>query len=102
MGTSASIRVQGVDYVELYKHNDGYPEGTLPWLEEFNKRFVSNNGIDPSYKMAQLVRSSFEFTLDYNLDPSLFTGWGLEPYESVEVDYIYTLMDDGSVKVQRA
>jgi hypothetical protein len=51
--------------------------------------------------MAQLVRSSFEFTLDYDLDDSLFTGWGLEPYDSVAVNYIYTLMDDGSVKVQR-
>jgi hypothetical protein len=101
MGTSASIRVQKVDYVEFYKHYDGYPEETLPWLKEFNERFVSNRGIDPSYKMAQLVRSSYEFTLDYDLDPSLFTGWGLVPYNSVGVNYIYTLMDDGSVKVQK-
>ena len=40
MGTSASIKVEGIDFAEVYKHFDGYPENTLPFLEYFNKDFT--------------------------------------------------------------
>jgi len=39
----------------MYKHSDGYPEGVLPLLEPFLKRFYQERGFDPEYLMAWMV-----------------------------------------------
>jgi hypothetical protein len=100
MGTSAVIKVEEVDFAEVYKHFDGYPEDTLPWLIKFNERFVEIRGDDSEYKFAQLLRSSVEMQEEFNLDASLDTGWGVSKYGGNYADYTYELMNDGSVKVQ--
>ena len=101
MGTRSVITVEGIEFVKLYKHWDGYPESTLPWLESFNKDFSENRGDDPEYKIAQLVRSSARDAEKFGLDDSLYTGWGLIPYNvyNNDIEYIYHLKTDGTVTV---
>lgn len=98
MSTNAVIRIEGFRLVELYKHNDGYPEATLPWLEKFNLNFVKIRGNDMPYKFAQLVRSSSYMAKEFpDLDKSEFTGWGVSPQGENSYEYLYLLKKDGSV-----
>ena len=100
MATTAKIKIKELPGVALYKHWDGYPEATLPWLESFNKRFTKERGNDPEYKMAQLIRSSAFDCNEFNLDPSRSTGWGVITKKAQYVtDYEYVLLEDGTVKV---
>jgi|GEM_PF-6721745 len=75
MSTSAVIIVPGIKCF-LYKHFDGYPKATLDWLVKFNRVFTKQRGIDPQYKMAQLIRSSVIMAEEFKLDRSHYTGWG--------------------------
>lgn len=101
MSTRAVIKIEGIDYVQVYKHCDGYPKTTLEWLEDFNSDFTKNRGDDPEYKLAQLLRSSARDGDKYDLDQSKYTGWGLQPYNSdVWQEYEYLLKTDGSVEVK--
>jgi hypothetical protein len=98
MATPAKIFVEGIDYAVLYKHFDGYPSSTLPWLEEFNTKFTENRGEDPQYKFAQLLRSTIrEEYSHYGLDDSLYTGWGVMSPDTAWGQYEYILHTDGSV-----
>lgn len=97
MGTSAVIRLEGSDAVEVYKHYDGYPESTLPWLEKFNADFVKNRGNDIPYKFAQLLRSSISDAEEFNLDTSKYTGWGVSKQGENYWCYLYILKKDGTV-----
>jgi len=99
MGTCAVIHIQDVEYAEVYKHFDGYPEDTLPWLIKFNERFLRIRGDENTYKFAQLLRSSVEMQEEFNLDPSLDSSWGVSEYGENFADYRYVLMNDGTVKV---
>ena len=101
MSTNAVIRLEGYDFVELYKHWDGYPEATLAWLENFNERFVANRGNDLPYKFAQLIRSSAFKAEEFDLDASSFTGWGVDKKGSHCYDYLYILKADGTVTVEK-
>ena len=99
MSTNAVIRVAGFKTGELYKHWDGYPDSTLPWLEKFNKDFAAQRGDDAPYKFAQLIRSSAFDGKDFHLDEARYTGWGVFPSGSSHYDYLYILNVDGTVKV---
>ena len=99
MSTNAVIQVEGVDGIELYKHWDGSPDSTLPWLEWFNKDFQKNRGDDPEYKLAQLVRSSIRDAEKFHLDPSDYTGWGIDASDSHSYEYLYILKNDGTVEI---
>lgn len=102
MSTNAIIKVEGVQYAMLYKHWDGYPDATLPWIQNFNTRFTASRGDDPEYKFAQLLRDSALSADQYNLDPSTETGWGVIPYgKHPTAEYEYILKRDGSVVVQK-
>ena len=97
MSTRALIRIEGND-VALYKHQDGYPDATLEWLETFHKDFLAKRGVDPIYEFAQLVRSTTR--LGSNEDNYL--GWGVVPFskdnpDSMGAVYLYTLKDSGEV-----
>ncbi len=76
MSTNAIIKVEGLPNVALYKHWDGNPEATLPWLQKFNKEFTEKRAFDPNYKFAQLIRSSAFDQKEFRLDGSKETGWG--------------------------
>ena len=100
MSTNAIIKVEGIDFVMLYKHWDGYPGSTLPWLEEFNEDFKTNRGNDPEYKFAQLLRSSERDGDKFEMDRCKHTGWGVLPYEvNTDAPYEYILNEDGTVTV---
>lgn len=98
MATRATIKVEGVNYCKIYKHWDGYPEHMLPWLEVFNKQFTETRGVDPAYKIAQLLRFAAVEADTFDLDSSPTTGWGIESYmQNVGEEYEYELMKDGKV-----
>jgi hypothetical protein len=100
MATRATIKIEGVDYAKVYKHWDGDPESTLPFLEKFNDDFAKNRGDDPEYKFAQLLRASVRLGKEFSLDDSPYTGWGVLPFDSdAGQAYEYTLLPDGKVKV---
>lgn len=99
MATRATIYVDGIDTVKVYKHWDGYPEDTLPWLEAFNKEFTKERGDDPSYKFAQLLRSSARDAGKYHLDSNPHTGWGVVGInDDLMEEHEYHLLADGTVK----
>jgi len=101
MSTNCVIKVEDVKYAKVYKHWDGYPSATYRWLYNFNKNFTRKRGEDPTYKFAQLLRSSARDSSIYNLDDSDVTGWGVVPYDDdYSVDYTYILKKDGSVDIE--
>ena len=98
MATRSVIKVEGFNTAQLYKHWDGYPSATLPWLQKFNNQFTETRGEDPSYKFAQLIRSSVFMKDEFGLDDSTDSGWGLIGYDdNCGQEYEYTLHTDGSV-----
>lgn len=100
MATRAEIIIEGVDFAKVYKHFDGYPEGTLPWLEKFHSEFISTRGEDPEYEFAQLLRSSWYDAKEFGLDNSKTTGWGVIPYNAeCGAEYTYILKKDGSIEI---
>ncbi len=99
MATRATIYVDGIDTVKVYKHWDGYPKATLPWLCAFNKAFTKERGDNPDYKFAQLLRSSAFDSVKYKLDASAHTGWGVVPINAdMSEEHEYHLLADGTVK----
>lgn len=99
MATRATIYVDGIDTVKVYKHWDGYPKATLPWLCAFNKAFTKERGDNPDYKFAQLLRSSAFDSVKYKLDASAYTGWGVvDISDDVGEEHEYHLLADGTVK----
>ena len=98
---TAKITVEGNAQICLYKHFDGDPESTLPWLEWFNKDFTSERGDDPEYKLAQLIRSSVRDCQKFNLDPSIYTGWGVGLSKNFDCNFAYILHKDGTVTGKR-
>jgi hypothetical protein len=96
MATRSTISIIGITYASVYKHWDGSPKSTLPWLEKFNKEFTEKRGDDPEYKFAQLLRSSVRMAEEFGLDGSTETGWGVVPFGCTE-EYNYFLHPDGSV-----
>lgn len=97
MATRAVIKIEGVDYASIYKHYDGYPEGMLPWLKDFNK---ANGNNSPDYKFAQLLRSSAFKGEEFNLDPSTSNGYGVIPFDAdYGQEYEYVLCKNKSIEV---
>lgn len=98
MATRALINIEGITFASIYKHWDGHPDATKPWLDKFNRDFTLLRGVDPEYKFAQLLRNSVVAASTFMLDPSPDTGWGVVPYmREVMQEYVYTLHADGSV-----
>jgi len=100
MSTRATIKIEGVEFAKVYKHWDGYPERTLPFLEKFNKDFAEQRGNDPDYKFAQLLRATKRLEQEFGLDDSDYTGWGVVSFQSdCGEEFEYTLHSDGTVSV---
>lgn len=101
MATRATIKIEGINYAKVYKHWDGYPEGLVGWLTDFNSRFKEARGDDPEYKFAALLRDSVRKANEHSLDDSEYTGWGVIAYDSDwGEEYEYTLKKDGTVEVR--
>ena len=100
MSTNAVIEVEGIEFAEIWKHWDGYPEATLPWLTKFNKEFTEKRGDDPEYKFAQLLRSTKVCEEEFGLDRSDTTGWGVMKKNQMDGSYKYILKKDGTVEVE--
>lgn len=100
MATSAVIHVEN-GTIALYKHYDGSPESTLPWLMRFNEEFTATGRKDISSKEAQLVRSSAFMADEFRLSKDTEIGWGIIPFEQNNIgNYNYRLNADGTVDVQ--
>ncbi len=98
MATRATITLENFNTCKLYKHWDGYPSATLPWLESFNKKFTGARGVDNEYKFAQLIRSSAKDAKEFDLDDNITTGWGVVPISAdMDAEFEYRLMLDGTV-----
>jgi len=100
MATRALIKIEDSELkdIAVYKHFDGYPEATLPWLEYFHKKFLDNRGWDPQYEFAQLLRSSAWDAAKFNLDNSKETGWGVVNTAvagNLSAEYLYILKKTG-------
>ena len=98
MATRAVIELEGMNLVSLYKHWDGYPSATLPWL----LHFASENGVrsDIDYAFAQLIRSSAFDGEKFGLGQSRSTGWGVIPKGAdYGTDFRYVINRDGTVDV---
>lgn len=101
MGTKSLIRIEGIEYAQVYKHWDGHPDHMIPWLTAFNQDFTAERGIDAAYKFAQLLRFAALNAEEYNLDKSKYTGWGLVDYnQEYDANYIFTLKHNGTVTVK--
>jgi len=102
MATRSIIKIEGSKAV-IYKHWDGSPKATLPWLKKFNKAFAKNRGDDPEYKVAQLLRDSVRSGDEFHLDSSEYTGWGVyvdtDGKIDMDQDYTYILKTNGEVLV---
>ncbi len=102
MATRCIIQVEGLPNIILYKHFDGYPSATLPWLQKFNREYRRNQ---PDYKFAQLVRSSVTLASEFDLDTSTETGWGICHVDRLRShttpimgeEFAYKLLEDGDV-----
>ncbi len=96
MATRACIKIEGLTFAKVYKHWDGHPDNLLPWLMTFNEEFTEARGVDPTYKFAQLLRSSTESR--FGLDDSKCTGYGVVKFnDNCGESFEYTLHDDGTV-----
>ena len=99
MATRACVKIEGIEFAKVYKHWDGYPEAMMGWLQAFNEKFSSERGVDPSYKFAQLLRSSTK--TEFKLDANEFTGYGVIPFDSsCGEEWEYTLLTDGKIEVK--
>lgn len=101
MATSALITLEGFPKFSLYRHHDGYPSGTLPFLTFFNERFTKIRGNDLEYKAAQLVRATIIYGEQFHLCMDETCGWGICPDANISVDFYYTLHGDGSVTYRK-
>lgn len=121
MSTRCHIRVKeanGKLYPHMiYKHSDGYPEGVLPFLKPFTKKFIKERGDDPEYCIAQILRhwaieeqkeceqDGFYKDKTQYLPINSFLGWGIcsTKYPHVDIEYLYTVdLATGKVTVESA
>jgi len=100
MATSAKIIINdpNLKNIAIYKHFDGYPSATLPWLLEFHKDYIKNKGWDPEYELAQLLRSSVRLAKKYSLDKSNYTGWGIINENDYQTNFKY-ILDKDKIKI---
>lgn len=102
------IKSSNKDYrnpsVLLYKHSDGYIEGTLPLLKRYVKRFLKNRGFwDTEYIGARLIQS---LTNEYDRSGKKFAkeagfkwrndmcGFGICQNLHSDIEYYYALYPD--------
>ena len=75
----------------LYKHSDGYEEGTLPILKEFHKKFRESRGFfDAEYFAARLIQ---HLTNDADYADSM-TGYGISKSLHADIEYYYAVYPD--------
>jgi len=113
MSTRCQIQIEGNTAI-IYQHSDGYPEAVLPDVMPFVATFFKSRGNDPEYLAARLIqhmtnladkqRAEFQKTLgsphtDRGPD---FTGYGVSAELHGDIEFLYTVKQNGSVLVQKA
>lgn len=110
MSTRSVIRFKNDEVGSMiYKHWDGYPSATIPWLVDKVKTFTEKRGNDYTYFAAYILKSVLVDAEKYGLDDSPLTGWGLFKdnkeknkvvKDSFGVDYVYTIdLDAKTIKI---
>lgn len=89
--------------VLIYKHSDGYPEGTLPQLTEFCKAFNEHRGLrDNEYATARCVQFMtnhddkemaewYKETKIPNTDTFSFLGYGVGTNFHGDIEFYYVV-----------
>src|SRR3990167_297536 len=87
MSTRCNIEVNDKDEKKyecmIYVHCDGYPEGILPFLEDFTKKFYKDRKDDCEYFLAQYLiqRAIADYKekkdYDYVSPENKYTGYGV-------------------------
>jgi len=104
MSTRCQIQIEGSDCY-IYQHSDGYPSGVLPTVMPFVARFLKARGHDPSYLTARLLSHMIcendKEMLKYSVPTGYAcTGFGIDTTLHGDVDYLYTVTKEGTIKVQ--
>ena len=111
MGTRAQIKVEG-SAVIFYKHSDGYPSQVLNVLLPLVAEFHKLRGHDDCYLPAHICHAFFAADRKrmaeddwYKANPGMvesikFLGYGLDCERHGDTAFLYTVMVDGSVKVE--
>lgn len=75
----------------IYKHCDGYPEGTLPFLEPWAQKFQNTRGLsDAEYAAANCLRELMNF---YEANGE--TGYGISNAFHGDIEYFYAVDPKG-------
>lgn len=100
MSTRAQIKIK--DYpVMIYKHSDGYPEGVLPTVKPYMRKFVNNRGNDKEYAIARLMmhfgvvdkewREKMHRENPNMFSEESFVGYGLTTELHGDIEYLYII-----------
>lgn len=74
----------------LYKHYDGYPEGTLPLIEEATNEFLAKRGFyDDEYLAARIMEKLLA------TDPGGCTGFGICNQFHGDIEFFYAITPSG-------
>lgn len=103
MATRAQIAVEGSS-IMIYKHNDGYPNGVMPVLEDLAKMFLVERGNDPEYCLAQILMAfareeeehrrkmlALDDGCSHYYKKPFMTGWGLDMVLHGDIEYFYVV-----------
>lgn len=95
MATTSLITIEDMEDIAIYKHYDGHPQEMLIWLKDFHVDFIDNIGWNPSYELAQVLKSSARDHEKYNsLDNDKYFGWGIVKTKEYSTNYKYVLCKD--------
>ena len=101
MATTSLITIENMEDIAIYKHYDGHPQEMLIWLKDFHVDFIDNIGWNPSYELAQVLKSSARDHEKYNgLDNDKYFGWGIVKTKEYSSNYKYVLCKK-SIKIYR-
>lgn len=100
MSTRAQIKIKGYP-VLIYKHSDGYPDGVLPIIEPYMKKFLDNRGIDKEYAIARLMMRFGVVDKEHHeemhrhdpdtFDNESFIGYGLSTELHGDIEFLYII-----------
>ena len=88
--TTSQIKKNGV---HIYRHSDGYPEGVLPDLTPFARRFDHERGLDDTqYAIARCIQA---LTNQHDAGYDNTTGYGVMTQIAGDGEFYYAVYPGG-------
>lgn len=90
-------------HVLLYKHSDGYPEGTVPQLKDICEKFKERRGMDDTEYLSAwvlwaLVNDSVEHAKEWHKEANIgqsdgigCLGYGICNVTHTDIEYFYKI-----------